>query len=507
MVEDYSKAMSFGLRFKLTLLIEGIIVLLVVCTGIITTYREKTALENELYKRGLALATDLAEFATSPLLSRDLPTLRRFVNHSMAQDYVQYVILTDPQGRIVMHSNLSEVGKQLDDDPAPNRSWNRAAISVFTRLPEANEMHCDLSVQVMVAGTNLGTVRLGYSYQAVEKEIAKARQQIVYIGLFTIVIGGVAAYLLASFIATPVKRIIMATEAVADGNLNPDLQIRRSDEIGTLSASFTKMAAELGKHRRQLEDLVQIRTAALEDANAKLTAEIDQRRRTQEELTLSRERLRELAHHLQSVREEEARRIAREIHDELGQALTALKIDLHWIDGNSKADPVLFRAKTAKMAALVDTTVKTVRRISSELRPGLLDDFGLSAAMEWQTREFSERVGIPCDFTSWPEDIVLDQKRSVAIFRILQEALTNIARHAAAAAVTVYVRETDSEILLTVGDDGIGVTEKTLRETKSFGIIGMRERVNDLGGTLDVSGRPNAGTTVSVRIPKEDTQC
>lgn len=109
------KPFMFGLRFKLTLLIEGMIVLLVLVTGVITTFREKKALEVELHKRGLALASDLAQFTTRPLLSRDLPTLRRFVNHSTAQEYVRYVMVVDPQGRVVMHSDLAEVGKRLDD--------------------------------------------------------------------------------------------------------------------------------------------------------------------------------------------------------------------------------------------------------------------------------------------------------------------------------------------------------------------------------------------------------
>ena len=190
------------------------------------------------------------------------------------------------------------------------------------------------------------------------------------------------------------------------------------------------MAEDLGRHHKHLEELVEGRTAELETANLQLLEEITERKRAEEDLKQSHERLRDLASHLQSIREEEGRRIAREIHDELGQALTALKMDIHWIDYRLPRDHPLLLEKTKTMSKLVDITIRSVRRISSDLRPGLLDDFGLSAAIEWQVNEFSNRTGIPCSMASDPEDIVLDQVCSIALYRIFQEALTNIARHA-----------------------------------------------------------------------------
>jgi signal transduction histidine kinase len=502
-MEIFRKRLMFGLRFKLTLLIESIIVLLVIVTGIITTLREKVTLEDELRKRGLSLASDLAKFTARPMLSFDLPTLRRFVNHSMEQDYVRYVMLLDPNNRVVMHSNLAEVGKIYQgnaDDHRPQRTHPPAHL--FTHLPEPSELHYDLSAPIEVAGTKLGTVRLGYSYSAVEKEISKAREQIFILGVLTIVIGGIAAYFLATLISTPIKRIIEATEIVANGNLNPSLAIERTDEIGVLAHSFNKMAEELEKHRRQLQNLVEDRTVELETANIQLKQEISERERTQDELGQSRERLRKLALHLQYVREEEAKRIAREIHDELGQALTALKFDLHWLARKLPPDQLPLHGKIQTMSNLINMTVQTVRRISSELRPGLLDDFGLSAAMEWQTKEFAERTGISCDFVSNPENIVLDQNRSIAVFRIFQETLTNIARHANATEIEAILKETESDVNLEVRDNGKGITEKQLSDSRSFGVIGMHERVNSFGGELRINGTEDKGTTVAVRIPK-----
>lgn len=498
---------KFGLRTKLTLLIESLIVVLVVLTGVISTLREKRTLEVELYKRGLALASDLAKFTTRPLLRQDLPTLRRFVNHTMEQDYVRYVMILDPQGKVVMHSNLAEVGKTLASNLYVLDQKAQLPRRQFARLPEQNELHCDLSVPVIVADTRLGTVRLGYSYLAVEKEIDEARRQIVSLGFLIILVGGGVAYLLATFITSPIKRLISATEAMAGGNLSPSLSISRTDEIGTLVTSFNKMAEELEKHRRHLQNLVQARTVELETANDHLKLEIDERERTQNELRQSRQRLRELALHIQSVKEEEAKRIAREIHDELGQALTALKMDQYWLASRLSGDQTLLRDKIKKMNTLIDTTIRSVRRISSELRPGILDDFGLSAAMEWQAKEFTDRSGIRCDFLSEPESIVLDPDRSVAIFRIFQETLTNVVRHANATVVDVRLEESDQKVSLMVGDNGKGILENQVHDSRSFGLIGMNERVNDLGGEMRIHGLPDKGTTVTVSIPKGERSC
>lgn len=492
---------GFRLRAKLTLLIESLVILIVLVTGIISTMREKEALESELHKRGLALAADLARFTARPLIRPDLATLRRFVNHSMEQDYVRYVIILDPHGKVVMHSDLAEVGKTYMD------SLSIAAVNSMlpgcshTSLSEKKESLLDMFAPIQVLDVRLGTVRLGYSYLAVEKEIAEARQQILIIGIVTTIIGGVVAYLLASFISSPIRRITDATEKVANGDLNTPLTIKRNDEIGTLAVSFNKMAHDLGRHRKHLEELVEGRTAELETANEQLRREIAERKRSEEELKQSRERLRDLASHLQTIREKEGSRIAREIHDELGQALTALKMDTHWVGQRLSKDQQLLLEKAKSMSKLIDTTIHSVQRISSELRPGLLDDLGLSAAVEWQAKEFQNRTNIQCKIITIPEDIILDRATSTAIFRIFQETLTNITRHANATIVEAMLKQKSGTIELAVHDNGKGITEKEISDSRSFGLTGMQERAHSLGGYLTIRGARNKGTNVEVFIP------
>jgi len=232
--------------------------------------------------------------------------------------------------------------------------------------------------------------------------------------------------------------------------------------------------------------------------------DVTERKQVEEEVRKSQEQLRSLADHLESVREEERTTIAREIHDELGQALTGLKMDLSWVAKRIPEDQTGLLERLHSMSELTGTTLKTVQRISTELRPGLLDDLGLVAAIEWQTEEFENRTGIRCTLTVDPEDIMIDEKLSTTVFRVLQETLTNVARHAQATRVQVSLTEKEGILKLRVRDNGKGITKEQISDSQSLGIIGIRERVHQWGGTIKISGRPGKGTTVVVRIPIEE---
>jgi len=229
--------------------------------------------------------------------------------------------------------------------------------------------------------------------------------------------------------------------------------------------------------------------------------DITDSKNTEKELEKSRQELRDLSERLINLREEERTLLAREIHDELGQALTALKMDLSWLSKKLPEGQGPMADKTASMLKLVDTTVKTVKRLSTELRPGLLDDLGLVAAMEWQANEFQARTGIKTELSFEPDDIMVDNERATALFRIFQEILTNIIRHAAATRIDVYLHEKDEALELSVRDNGKGIAPKMLTSSKSLGLIGMRERCHHLGGAVDIRGKPGKGTTVTVNLP------
>jgi signal transduction histidine kinase len=231
------------------------------------------------------------------------------------------------------------------------------------------------------------------------------------------------------------------------------------------------------------------------------SADRRERQRAEDKLRRSLDQLRALTTYLQYVREEERTRIAREVHDELGQALTGLKLDMSWLASKlgRNAKPVQQKVKT--MVDHIDATIQTVRRIATELRPGILDSLGLVAAMEWQANEFQSRTGIPCVVTTSVADTVWDQDITTVFFRIYQETLTNIIRHANATRVDVRLDEVAGDLVMTVSDNGRGISEEEMASTRSLGLVGMRERAMLIGGEVTLHGAPRQGTTVTLRVP------
>lgn len=229
--------------------------------------------------------------------------------------------------------------------------------------------------------------------------------------------------------------------------------------------------------------------------------DISETKKASEELRVSREQLRNLHKHSQDVRERERTRVAREIHDELGQVLTALKMDLSYLAKKLPQDLPALRTKTNLMLRFVDMTIQSVKRITMDLRPGLLDHLGLVAAIEWQAEEFQKRTGIRYCITVDPEEISLNPDRSTSIFRIFQETLTNIARHAHATEIKISLLEKEGILELTVSDNGIGISKDQIDNSKSFGLLGIKERAYFSGGQAKIYGHKGKGTTVQVLLP------
>lgn len=305
----------------------------------------------------------------------------------------------------------------------------------------------------------------------------------------------------------------------------------RAEAIGRTSVEMKLLSREV---RRRIKDLlerqgfirdleVDLQTKGGEIRRVSLAAEhividhepcdiflhhdITERKQAEEELRASREQLRALWGSLRRAKEEEGIRIARELHDELGAALTSLKWSLTGLDKVFTEDVKgggpggTARAKIAEMVGLVDSTVNTVRRISSELRPGVLDDLGLVSAIEWHAQQFQVNTGILCRFDSQIEHVDLSRGQATTVFRIFQEAMTNILRHAQATQVNVLIEIEEDEFVLEVSDNGRGITESEKLGMRSLGLLGMRERAHSIGGRVEINGLAGRGTTVIVRVP------
>lgn len=229
--------------------------------------------------------------------------------------------------------------------------------------------------------------------------------------------------------------------------------------------------------------------------------EINEQKKVEEQLKSSQEEMRNLALYFESLREEEKKKLAFEIHDELGHLLTAMKLEMSWILKKKYLREDVLHEKLIKLIEMVETTIKKVRSISSQLRPSILDHFGIVAAIEWQAKEFQRQTAIRCRINLTRQDVQLDEAKSIVVFRVFQEILTNIARHANATRVDVSLQVEDNNLVLIVSDNGKGIKQEDMVSKRSLGITGMKERANSVNGKLTIQGVSNVGTTVTLTIP------
>ena len=253
-----------------------------------------------------------------------------------------------------------------------------------------------------------------------------------------------------------------------------------------------KIPAEISSHLIEFND---------KPAVLFISRDISQREEAERKIKDTGERLRNLALHLQYIREEERTLIAREIHDELGQMLTFLKIQIALVGKKLNDDQQILKDKIDSSLKLIDDSIDAIQKISEKLRPNVLDELGITAAIDWQAKDFSERIGIECVCDLPKEEPFLDKEKSTAVFRIFQEALTNVARHANANRVFISLTEYKENLILEIKDDGKGITVNQINDPRSLGILGMKERAMLFGGTVTIKSSMNSGTTVRVELP------
>lgn len=283
--------------------------------------------------------------------------------------------------------------------------------------------------------------------------------------------------------------------------------VKRFGEAGTGSRRMGASRIVTGLRRNGEEFPIDASISQVTEGGEKfytvILRDVTDRVKSEEALRQSREELRELAIAASSVREQEKSRIARELHDELAQALTALKMDTSWLLERLPAGDEPMLDKVRAMQGLLDTTVASTRRISADLRPLMLDDLGLVPAAEWLAQNFTQRSGIPCELSVDP-GLELEDPHATAIFRILQESLTNVAKHAQATRVEAHLEADGDQLVLMVHDNGLGFATSDPRKPNSYGLMGLRERAYLLGGTVAVESAPGKGTRILVRIPHPD---
>ena len=298
-----------------------------------------------------------------------------------------------------------------------------------------------------------------------------------------------------------------AVDVMAEVYPDPEERRRAIDFIHRSITEWTPF--RLRNRSGNLVDTLWTRLKLSDGTTIGFGQDVTERKRTEERLLQSYEGLRALSERLRAAREEEGARIAREVHDEVGQILTALRLDVGWLERQleSLAFPVpaareALAVKLQDMSQLLDLASDAVHHVISELRPGILDELGLEAAVEWYVADFEKRTGIACRLVATMAGASLSPDQATALFRILQEALTNVVRHAGATVVDIRLAAEACRVTLEIGDDGRGIPEDKIGDSRSIGLLGMRERARALGGEVVIRRRFIAGTTVEVILPR-----
>ena len=388
----------------------------------------------------------LTAFTIHPAIYfRDRAALEEALSGTRQDKDVAYVVVVDAEGRTLaaFHPERATPAGLARRTAGGGVAANRTLYEVMLPIREGQR--------------ELARLHIGMSLQRLNREVGQMRVAISVLSAIILAAGLLAVGLISDVMTRPLREVAAGAGRLAAGEPHVRVAEGRSDEIGRLATSFNDMAARVAER----------------DAS-----------------------LRQLSKRLLSVQEQERVRIAREVHDELGQALTAMKIDLQQLASRDEA----LHAPLGAIARTIDETVDLVRRIASDLRPTILDDLGVTAALEQQLRRLRESTGIRTTLTV-SEEPELDMLTGVTLYRIAQEALANVVRHAQASAVEISLSVRDGTAVLEISDNGRGATAEQIADPRSLGLIGMRERADLLGGSVTIAGRAGEGTVLTAMLP------
>jgi signal transduction histidine kinase len=538
--------MKFSIQMKLA---SGFGVCVALMMGLVTCniseLRKLESLYGETFHRSadMEMATDaqhiggdLYQVIADAVINRDLALTERDWNLAKAQNRKKLLLVAAASDTIEERREIAQAEAAFDDIIRIFESEMLPLVRAGSAVPgPISEVDARIDSKIAVIERSLKSVArcMSADNAHASREFHAVLADSIKLGLGFSLFGVLAALAISAlttrWIVRPLREITRAAREMAQGNYDAQLKYHSGDEAGVLAHAFRTMAAQVAKRSEELQAANQLlsfevrdrrlseaevsrlnselegrvaeRTGELLRANDRLEAVILMQKRAEHELQQSRSELRDLTQHLQGVLEAERSDLAREIHDDLGQMLTALKMDLAWIGKKLPEEQRHLLSKTLEVSRHIDQTISTVQRISAQLRPGILDDLGLSAALEWQAGEFQKKTGVECRMLCDFDCACLSQRSSTALFRIFQESLTNIYRHAAATRAQVTLAGSAGTLVLSVTDNGCGVTEENIADHRSLGFIGMRERVRSLGGQLTISRLPEGGTCVQVTVP------
>ena len=461
------RATAVSVRTK----IMGIVLALVLIPGVIVTIQVRQvltqALREGLREESISIARDVAARSTDLLLINDLYSVAELLQKTQLNNPdVRYIFIVDPKGEIVAHT----FGKGFPRNLLGANTVNPEDEHHTVMLNTDEGVIWDTAVPIF--GGRAGYVRVGVSEQRMRLSLQDITTRLVLFTALLALIGIVAGTFLTWVLTRPLLDLTAVTEALKSGDFGQRVKPWADDEIGQLAEAFNAMADELARAEEERKRREEMRSILLQ--------------------------------RIIDAQEEERRRIARELHDEMGQALASLAVGLRNIEAARSRDEIL--ARTSEMRNLIISTLEAVHELALELRPSVLDDLGLEAALRRYVREYQQRHNVRVDFQSIGlGDARLDPAVETNVYRIVQEALTNAAKYAEATQISVLLEKRESQLSVIVEDNGVGFAIAQLRNStpgkEKLGLYGMRERATQLGGSMVIESEPGQGTAVYVRIP------
>ncbi|MBF0158648.1 MAG: sensor histidine kinase [Magnetococcales bacterium] len=473
-------------------------VFLVYCLVAVSTTIASLTMEYDKSRQDVNIQLQLLQGAFRKALVHavwelDQPQIWSIMNGMQTNPVVDGVVVVDAMGHTI--GRMGQIPQGEAARPLTHLVGSLPSLTNAATTTDASLMRHSFDLQLQWEGKQqlIGTVHLYWSYETILKEVRFEFYLIVVGSLIkTVALWLIFIYYARSMLQQPLMVLTKVTQTLDHPHLDMStvqrLTNERFNEFNVLEHCFYAMA-----------DRLNTAYANLAERNHQLSLEIEQRRKSEQELLISRERLQKLSHHLEDVRETEQKRLAGEIHDQLGSTLTAAKISLSML-GKRQQDEANWQ-HCQEICQLTDEALQSVRRIAQLLRPNVLDRMGLRAALEELAYFTHRHSGVDCRLDMEDGEWLIDDAQRTALFRIAQESLTNVVRHAGASHAVVTLREEQGFIVLKISDDGCGIAVERVQDTGSFGLTGMRERAERLGGRVSVTTTIAGGTCVTARIP------
>ncbi|MEE8412973.1 MAG: histidine kinase [Dehalococcoidales bacterium] len=487
------------LQYRIILLVFGILLVIGIVGGVAMLYLQRQATVADFTESTITLAAVLRDSLERDMLLADREHVQQSVVLMASREPVNKVTIFSNKQRVFASSETSMIGQIMDGEAIALALTSGETITRFDNRDESDNLYVIFPIMNKPecygchdSEQNIrGVIEIGMDSGILDKRLREQTLIMVVIaGVTFVIVGGGLTYMLRSTVVNPILKLIASARRIAGGDFSARVEVQREDEVGIMARSFNEMVEQVEQHAK-----------ALEDSKKELEETVQERTEQLQKTVGIRGQLLE---RLISAQEEERRRVARELHDEVGQALSAIMMDLARAIDSLPSEAADAKQGLLHSRSLAAQTLTELRKLIYDLRPEVLDQLGLAPALRSYVKSRLEATDIEVRFSFSGLEDRLPSRMELTLFRIIQEATTNVVRHSGASMVNIKVSATNSRVTATIEDDGSGFdVEAALQAPESWGLRGIRERVGAVGGQLSIKSKPGQGTRIRFQIPLE----